>query len=318
MTGPGTSFFASVLLRCGDRVLMMQRGMHKKLSPGKWANPGGHIEPDELRAPMRAAARELYEETGIKAEALRSFGLRYVLMTVSDQIRVHFTYVATVDSEPELWQTDEGTLHWMEKDKLLSLDLSETMLVTMEDYLAHPDCSTVRLGLRRGLEADWIATDARPDATFRPAAGTIARHGDRRLLLHRSEHKEIAPGLWANIGGHMEPEELNDPSATALREFGEEAGIPPEGLRNFTFSGALLVAKPHEFGLLFNYSAELEEEKPIAANEEDGAFHWIDKREIDGLPMTAPMKALALADARGDRPQVGLAYGEEIRLYGIG
>ena len=44
------------------RVLLLQRGPHRS-HPGKWGSPGGKIRPGE--APVRAALRELHEETGI-------------------------------------------------------------------------------------------------------------------------------------------------------------------------------------------------------------------------------------------------------------
>jgi 8-oxo-dGTP diphosphatase len=52
---------ASAIIFRGNHVLIVERG--KGALPGTWSLPGGHIEPGE-RA-RDAAARELFEETGI-------------------------------------------------------------------------------------------------------------------------------------------------------------------------------------------------------------------------------------------------------------
>jgi len=50
------------------KVLLL---LHRKL--GKWLPPGGHIEPGEI--PDDAAVREVYEETGVRAELVGERGL---------------------------------------------------------------------------------------------------------------------------------------------------------------------------------------------------------------------------------------------------
>ncbi|WIY26284.1 NUDIX hydrolase [Parasedimentitalea psychrophila] len=49
-----------------DRVILVQRG--KQPSAGMWGFPGGHLELGETA--LQAAARELFEETGVTARPL--------------------------------------------------------------------------------------------------------------------------------------------------------------------------------------------------------------------------------------------------------
>lgn len=53
----------NVVATCGDKVLLVKRGCEPER--GKWAFPGGHIEPRE--GLMEGSFRELKEETGLDA-----------------------------------------------------------------------------------------------------------------------------------------------------------------------------------------------------------------------------------------------------------
>ena len=57
----GRHFTVAVFVVCEGKVLLH---LHRKL--GMWPPPGGHIEKGEL--PDEAAAREVFEETGVKIE----------------------------------------------------------------------------------------------------------------------------------------------------------------------------------------------------------------------------------------------------------
>lgn len=70
----------SVALRRGDTLLLVQRA-HEP-AKGQWAFPGGRVEPGEALAD--AARRELAEETGLHAGAMRE-------LTVMDLGRFRLT-----------------------------------------------------------------------------------------------------------------------------------------------------------------------------------------------------------------------------------
>ena len=66
---PRPSATADIALtrRDGSEILLIKRGNHPFI--GKWALPGGFVNPDETVE--AAAARELFEETGILCEAIK-------------------------------------------------------------------------------------------------------------------------------------------------------------------------------------------------------------------------------------------------------
>jgi 8-oxo-dGTP diphosphatase len=99
-------------------VLLLQRAMHKKLWPGLYNAPGGHVEPGET--PIEAAARELTEETGLHADALTLRGL-----LIGDAVEnlpgvMVFIYHARVKGALHAHNA-EGVPHWFPRSKLSDL-----------------------------------------------------------------------------------------------------------------------------------------------------------------------------------------------------
>ena len=78
---------AIAVVRRDGRFLLVRRV--NPPDPGRWGFPGGKVEPGETVA--EAAVRELAEETGVRAEALRAFdcvdvirpGFHFVLVAVA-------------------------------------------------------------------------------------------------------------------------------------------------------------------------------------------------------------------------------------------
>ena len=65
---------------------------------------------------------------------------------------------------------------------------------------------------------------------LRNMATAYLMSGSEILLMKRAAERKLAPGLWAGVGGHLEPDELNNPMEACLREIYEETGITQEQL----------------------------------------------------------------------------------------
>ena len=74
----------------GDEVLLIRRGTAPRR--GEWSLPGGRIEYGETLA--AAAARELYEETGVRAELLGLLAVIDGLFLEMDRHYVLIDYLA--------------------------------------------------------------------------------------------------------------------------------------------------------------------------------------------------------------------------------
>lgn len=101
--------YVDVLLFRGDKLLILQRAGEYGASTSQWCIPGGHVDPGENF--LEAAARELFEETGIEIpEDLlieagvakgKDYEIHYFLGHVDDESPIQII----VDSEEEVGST---------------------------------------------------------------------------------------------------------------------------------------------------------------------------------------------------------------------
>lgn len=109
------------LVTYGEDILLLKRGVHKRVFPGKYNGLGGHIERDE--DPLSGAIREIEEESGLKVKNPRLRGVINIDAGKESGIML-FVYTAealTRDTKP----TDEGTLEWVPLKEVAGKDLVE-------------------------------------------------------------------------------------------------------------------------------------------------------------------------------------------------
>ena len=108
-------------LKKDNQYLFMLRNKEKNdLNEGKWIGIGGHIEPGETKE--EALIREVKEETGF---TIKSFSYRGEILFINNDYQ-EIMYVFTSDDFiGEMIECDEGELSWIDKDKILDLNLWE-------------------------------------------------------------------------------------------------------------------------------------------------------------------------------------------------
>lgn len=109
-----------VILQHQETFLLLCRG--KEPNKGMYVPVGGKLEPYE--DPRSAAIREAYEESGIYLEDIDFIGL-LVETAPSKYNWQSYIYRAHIDYLPPP-DCDEGTLHWIGKDELLSVPTPPT------------------------------------------------------------------------------------------------------------------------------------------------------------------------------------------------
>lgn len=105
-----------------NKYLMLHRTKKENdLNEGKWIGVGGKFEQDET--PEECLLREVKEETGL---ILTNYCLRAVVTFVSDKWQTEYMYLFTADEfSGNLISCNEGELKWIDRDKVMDLNLWE-------------------------------------------------------------------------------------------------------------------------------------------------------------------------------------------------
>lgn len=102
------------------RYLMLHRDKDKQdFNYGKWLGVGGKLEKDE--SPVEAMKREVYEETGLEVLAYQMKGIITFVNSICETEYIILFVVSKYQGE--LIECQEGSLHWIEKNKVLELNL---------------------------------------------------------------------------------------------------------------------------------------------------------------------------------------------------
>ncbi|MDX2162585.1 MAG: NUDIX domain-containing protein [bacterium] len=116
----------------GDDVLLMKRSPHKRVFPNRYNGVGGHIERDE--DPLTSARREIAEETGL---IVRDLHLRAVYNVDAGAQTGILLFIFTGETAVRVVTPNhEGTLHWVRRDQLFSLDLVDDLPILLPRILA--------------------------------------------------------------------------------------------------------------------------------------------------------------------------------------
>lgn len=112
----------------------------------------------------------------------------------------------------------------------------------------------------------------------RMMAAAMLFHGDELLMMERSLARTLNPGMWAAVGGHLEPDELSRPRDACLREIFEETGFAPDDIEELTLRYILLRNKDGELRQQFIYSGRAKRKDFIDTDE--GQLHWVPLADV--------------------------------------
>ena len=104
------------------RYLMMHRVKKAyDINKDKWVGIGGHFEADE--SPEECLLREAREETGL---TLTEYKQRGIITFMSDKWQTEYMFLYTASAyEGKIGECNEGTLEWIDKEKVYELPLWE-------------------------------------------------------------------------------------------------------------------------------------------------------------------------------------------------
>lgn len=127
----------TLYIQSEGQFLMLYRIGSRVVAPS-WCGIGGHFEKEELNDPKQCILRELEEEVGLTENDLTSLKLKYVTLRYkNDEIRQNYYFFADLCPYSVVTlQCTEGELHWVEREKLMSLEMPFTAKACVEHYLS--------------------------------------------------------------------------------------------------------------------------------------------------------------------------------------
>ncbi|MEK3805824.1 NUDIX domain-containing protein [Bacillus sp. FSL H8-0547] len=119
-----------------EQILFLQKSANSSFLAGHLVLIGGHIEENEMSLPIEACIREIKEETGLNKSDISNLKLRYIVMRMKNvrEVRTQYVFFGEVKSAARLTGSDEGSLSWIDFDKISKHNVSAT---TKEYLLVH-------------------------------------------------------------------------------------------------------------------------------------------------------------------------------------
>ncbi|MCU6793396.1 MULTISPECIES: NUDIX domain-containing protein [Paenibacillus] len=103
-------------------------------------------------------------------------------------------------------------------------------------------------------------------------------HDNDLLMMKRSPTRTLNPGMWAAVGGHLDPGEISSPRNACLREVCEETGLQEEEIIDLKLQYILIRLNQQEIRQQFIYTAHTTRRDVIQT--EEGVLHWIPREQV--------------------------------------
>jgi 8-oxo-dGTP diphosphatase len=126
--------------------------------------------------------------------------------------------------------------------------------------------------------------------TLRNGAAAFLKNNGKYLLIKRSKTRRIAPGFWSSIGGHMEPDEINDPYRACYREIYEESGITQASIHKLELLYIITRKAQSEIRLFYIFFGETSQTDIIQTDE--GELLWVPEEELLNREYTKTFEAM--------------------------
>ena len=150
---------------------------------------------------------------------------------------------------------------------------------------------------------------------LRNMATVYIKKGSKMLLLDRIGSR-VVKRSWCGVGGHFEPEEVNDAKTAVLREMNEEIGLTEKDLYNLDLRYIALRLVKDELRINYYFFADLKEDVDREFSSNEGISRWFDFSELSSLEMPFTSKYVIQhyleVGCKTDMIYGGIADGEKV------
>lgn len=123
---------------------------------------------------------------------------------------------------------------------------------------------------------------------LRNMATVYIKKDNKMLLLDRIGSKVVGRS-WCGVGGHFEPEEVNDAKSAVLREMNEEIRLTENDLSNLDLRYIALRLVKDELRINYYFFADLKDDAVMNYDCDEGILEWVSFDEVNNrkMPYTA-------------------------------
>jgi len=122
-----------VVIRRGERFLMIRRAAHLEVAPGHWTPAGGRVEPGESQE--QAVVREIAEEVGLEVRAERQLG---DMISEDGRYRLNWWSASVVAGDAHAACDEVDEVRWVTLDEMRALEPSFAADLEVFERLSDP------------------------------------------------------------------------------------------------------------------------------------------------------------------------------------
>ena len=177
-----------------DSYLMLHRVKKKNdMNQDKWLGIGGHFKEGE--SPEECLLREAKEETGLTLTSFRSRGL--VTFTSDAWPSEYMCLYTAWGYEGSLSQCEEGSLQWVKKENIHSLNLWEGDKIFFQLLTDNHPFFSLKLSYKGNrLSGAWLDGKELELLDERDEMGEVTGRTQARLVMHRSGQLHGTAHVW--------------------------------------------------------------------------------------------------------------------------